>query len=420
MSDGRLARRGFPSPQAVYLILSAGYALFFNLVLTVNLVFQTQEAGLNPFRLVLIGTVLEATRFLCEVPTGVVADVISRKLSILIGLVLVGGGLMLGGAFTTFETILVAQVIWGCGYTFISGAKEAWIADEVGPQAAGRLYLRGAQVEQIARLAAIPASVALATIDLNLPILLGGSLFFPLALFTSIAMPETGFQPRSGATGVSLTTMRATLAGGGSLVRGSPLLMTIFTIAAFYTMASEASERLWVAHFLTNVGLPSFGHLEPVVWFGVIRMGSSVLGILAVEIVRRYIDTSSHAAVSRGLFIIYSLQFASFFIFSLSQGFVVGFLAFSSLVSLSRAYTPLSLAWINQSIESSVRATVISMHRQAEAVGEIVGGPPIGAIGSLISVRAAMLSATTVMLPGLFLYTRAVGQGASKSRSVTP
>jgi DHA3 family tetracycline resistance protein-like MFS transporter len=91
-------------------------------------------------------------------------------------------------------------------------------------------------------------------------------------------------------------------------------------------------------------------------------------------------------------------------------------LAFWSLVSLSRAYTPLSLAWINQSIDSSVRATVISMNRQAEAVGEVIGGPPIGAIGSLVGIRAALLSATAVMLPGLLLYTRALGQGAASSQ----
>jgi MFS transporter, DHA3 family, tetracycline resistance protein len=408
-----MPRRGWlqpASPAAIYLVLSGAYALFFNLVLTVNLVFQTQEAGLSPFRLVLVGTVLEATRFLCEVPTGVIADVVSRKLSILIGLVLVGAGLMLGGAFPRFETILLAQVIWGCGYTFISGAKEAWIADEA-REGIGRLYLRGAQVEQAVRLLAIPIAVALATVTLNLPILLGGALFFPLAFLMLIAMPEERFKSAGNVRQVSVKAMRSTFLSGGKQITGSPLLMTIVAIATLYTMASEASERLWVAHFLDNLGFPSFGHLQPVVWFGVIRMGSSVLGLVAVQLVHSSIDTTSHAAVSRALFVIYALQMASFFVFGLAQGFFVGTLAFCSVVALSRAYMPLNLAWISQNTDSNVRATVISMNRQAEAIGEITGGPPIGAIGSLVGIRAALLTAGVLMAPGLGLYSRALTQG---------
>src|SRR5687767_3143808 len=131
MSNGPTPRSLLP-PEVLYFILSGGYAFFFSLVITVNLIFQTSEAGLGPFRLVIVGTVLEATRFICEVPTGVIADAISRRLSILLGLVLVSAGLMLSGAFAVFETILIAQVLWGVGSTFLSGAKEAWIADEIG------------------------------------------------------------------------------------------------------------------------------------------------------------------------------------------------------------------------------------------------------------------------------------------------
>jgi DHA3 family tetracycline resistance protein-like MFS transporter len=177
-----MLRRRQLRPVPVYLLLSGGYTFLHTMVITVNLVYQVQEANLTALQLVLVGTALEATVFLCEVPTGVIADIVSRRLSILIGLVLVGAGLALMGAFARFDTILIAQIVWGAGFTFISGARQAWIADEVGADNAGPVYLRSAQVEQLARIAAIPLSTAIATIQLNLPMLIGGAAFLPLAL----------------------------------------------------------------------------------------------------------------------------------------------------------------------------------------------------------------------------------------------
>ena len=180
-------------------------------------------------------------------------------------------------------------------------------------------------------------------------------------------------------------------------------------------MASEGFDRLWVKHFYDNLGFPVLGALEPVVWFGVIRMGSAVLGIGAIELVRRRIDTTNHAVVSHSLFAITALQVVSMVIFALAGGFMIGMLAFWSAVVLSRAYDPLYLAWINQHVDTRVRATVISMSSQVDSVGQIAGGPVLGLVGTLASLRAALLGAGVVLAPALLLYTRAFGQGAEKA-----
>ena len=367
-------------------------------------------------QLVLVGTALEATIFLFEVPTGVVADTFSRKRSILLGLILTGAGLALIGVFPRFETIVLAQLIWGIGFTFISGAQEAWIADEVGVENVGPVYLRSAQVEQLARLVAIPLSIAMAAlVQLSLPILVGGALFLPLALLLALTMPERGFKPAPAEERASFAALGSTFLAGGRLVRRTPLLMTVFGIAAFLGMASEGFDRLWVKHFYDNLGFPVLGALEPVVWFGVIRMGSAVLGIGAIELVRRRIDTTNHAVVSHSLFAITALQVVSMVIFALAGGFMIGMLAFWSAVVLSRAYDPLYLAWINQHVDTRVRATVISMSSQVDSVGQIAGGPVLGLVGTLASLRAALLGAGVVLAPALLLYTRAFGQGVEKA-----
>ncbi|MBI4675532.1 MAG: hypothetical protein HY741_28140 [Chloroflexi bacterium] len=83
-----------------------------------SILYQVQTVGLNPFQLVLVGTVLEFTAFVAEVPTGILADVYSRRLSILIGFVLVGLGFIVEGSIPQFWSVLLAQVIWGVGATF--------------------------------------------------------------------------------------------------------------------------------------------------------------------------------------------------------------------------------------------------------------------------------------------------------------
>ena len=75
----------------VYLSMEGGMSFFLSGIFAANLIYQVTTVGLNPLQLVLVGTVLEATAFLCEVPTGVVADVYSRRLSIIIGYLMIGG-----------------------------------------------------------------------------------------------------------------------------------------------------------------------------------------------------------------------------------------------------------------------------------------------------------------------------------------
>ena len=146
------------SPYTLYLVLSAPAAFNFSVIVTVDQVYLVEQAHLNPFQLVLLGTVLELSILLFEIPTGVMADAFSRKWSVIVGLFLIGAGFFLEGWVPKFEVILLAQVIWGVGYTFTNGAQQAWIADELGADKAGTVFLRGAQFAQIGGLVGIGAS----------------------------------------------------------------------------------------------------------------------------------------------------------------------------------------------------------------------------------------------------------------------
>ena len=106
----------------LYLGIQGSFWMFFTMMSMISAIYRVQSAGLDPLQLVLVGTVLEITVFIFEIPTGIVADIYSRRLSTIIGYFLIGLGFMLEGALPFFGTILLAQIVWGIVATFQSGA----------------------------------------------------------------------------------------------------------------------------------------------------------------------------------------------------------------------------------------------------------------------------------------------------------
>ena len=87
----------------VYLAIRCLGSVAFAMYAVVASVYRIVEAGLSPFELILVGTVLELSTFAFEVPTGVVSDVYSRRLSLIIGAFLVGAGFVIEGLFPVLE-----------------------------------------------------------------------------------------------------------------------------------------------------------------------------------------------------------------------------------------------------------------------------------------------------------------------------
>jgi DHA3 family tetracycline resistance protein-like MFS transporter len=387
----------------VYLVRSGLESLASGIVFTTWMVFQIQVAHMTALELVLAGTALEVAIFLFEIPTGIVADVYSRRLSVIIGIFIIGLAFIVQGLIPTAATILLMSALWGIGYTFTSGASDAWIVDEVGDERAGQVFLRGSQVGRLLGIPGIILSVALASIDLRLPVLVGGAMYLALGLFMLAFMPETGFTPRPRQDRSTFGHMLATFRDGARVVRRSPALLSILAIGLFIGLYSEAWDRLWQLHLITNFTLPWF---TPVVWFGIIDIALMLLGIAAAEFVRRRVNMSRQANVKRALWWMLAFMVGGLVAFGLTQSLLVA-LAAMFIFSLMRGLTgPLFATWSNQNIASDVRATVLSMQSQVDAIGQMAGGPPRGAVGQL-SLRAAFLCSAAILAPTLYLLRRA-------------
>jgi MFS transporter, DHA3 family, tetracycline resistance protein len=393
-----------------YLLLDGAASLFLSLMYAVNLVYQVQVAHLNPLQLVLIGTALEGTCLLLQVPTGIFADVVSRRRSILLGIFFLGLGGLLQGAFAFFATIVLSSVVAGIGYCFLGGAEEAWIAGEVGEERIAHVFLRGAQVGEVCSLAGVLLGTGLALLGLSLPLLVGGACMLALAVAMTLVLPERNFSPAHRGDRATWHLLTGTVKKSTHLVRHSPLLLTLVVVAFFGGMSSEGFDRLNVAHFLTDFTVPPLGPFAPVAWFGCMKVIATLLGLITVEIVRRRIAHEGQATLARGLLALNALLVVSIVAFGLAHGFALALATYLGVSVLRSTIAPLYTSWLTRSAPAEVRATVISMSGQMDALGQVASGPVLGVVGLLRSVRAALVLAGVLLSPAVVLYTRALRQ----------
>lgn len=399
------ARRAF----RVYLAQEAAGSFFFMMVVTASGLFMIQVAHLDALQLVLVGTALELSAFIFEVPTGVLADTISRRLSVIIGTALVGIGFIVWGALPLFATILAGQVLWGLGSTFMSGATEAWVADETGNRETGQVYMRAAQLGWAFAAAGILASVPLAALwGLQAPILVGGAGYLVTALVLVFVMPEKHWTPvprgdRS-VGGAMLDTLRA----GVRTVRVMPALLTILAITFIAGAGSEAFDRLRELHILANFTLPSVPQLPAIAWFGIINLVGLLASVVAVEVARRRVDTDSHIATARALLWMQVVTIAAVIGFGAAVSFEMAAIAYLVARVVRRMAEPITAAWVNLGLTSNVRATVLSMNAQSDALGQIAGGPLLGWLAVTAGTRWAMFAVAAILAPSLYLYLRTI------------
>lgn len=400
-------------PTRVWYLLQGGSALGDTLVWVVAPVYFVTTVGMSPLQLVLVGTFMELTVFLFEVPTGIVADVYSRRLSTVVGFLVMGLAIVFVASVPEAWAVMLGWSVWGFGYTFTSGAADAWLADEIGVENVRPVYLRSAQIRRVVALAAIAASVGLGLVALWLPILVGGGVILATGVALALVMPEQGFRPakRPEAEG-ALRAMARTGRRGARLVRRTPLLLLILAISASWGAWSEGYDRLAEAHLIRDVGLPSFAGLSFVVWFGVISAASLFLAIFVAGPANRRLERAGQLTITRILLALDLVLVASVVLFGLAGAFWLALVAML-VTNVARSLAmPLFRSWLNQSIsDSSVRATVMSITNQADAVGQWTGGPAIGVIGNAFGIRAALVTGAFLLTPAVALYGRALRHG---------
>ena len=404
-------------PAPLYVTMIAYGEMAFMTYVTVASVYRIVEARLDPFQLLLVGVALELSFFIAETPTGALADVYSRKWSVIIGFVLVGTGFILEGAIAIFATILLAQTVWGVGFSFISGARQAWLADELRDDSeTARVFVRASKYESAGALVGIALSVAVASYSVGLALIVGGALIILLAAFLAVAMPETGFaRPAPGAAGyaeadrVGWRAALNVLKTGISAVRASRVLTALIVIEIFAGMSTEPFDRLWAKHALDTfdfpiIWLPVIGDLDPIVWFGIVHAAASLGGLLAIWIIERIVLVG-RAGTPRIVLSIYNVvMICAVAAFALAADFHLALGMVVITYVLHRVAEPFTAAWINRIARSEYRATVFSIHEQGNSLGQIAFGPVMGIYATTAGIRPALIACALLRLPPQALY----------------
>jgi DHA3 family tetracycline resistance protein-like MFS transporter len=402
------------SARAVYLLFGAWGGFAWSLINAAWFLYYVTVAHLGPLQLVLVGTALEASYFVWEIPTGVLADTFSRRMSVIAGTAIIYVAWLGQGLVPLFVAIVGFEILRGLGEAFTHGAVEAWVAGECGDDGLGVLFLRETQLTQAASLVGLPVGVLLATIDLRLAIVVGSGLGIALAILLIFVMPERHHPRRDEAR-----TWRATIGTarrGLWAVRSSALLVALLGAEFFWGAASEGWDRLSDAHLLLDLGFPPFG-VTPVVGFGVLSLVGTVLIILTAQVVRRVVRRVNERVVSRGLVAMQVVRVACQAVFALAPWSALALAAGFLNAMLRASFYPLFNAWLIRRTDEGVRATVLSTTSVASAIGQVGGGPISGAIGNTYGIPLGILSSVAMLVPGTLFLARAVGlRGENSAR----
>lgn len=394
-------------PSRVYYGLTGVSTFAYALCFTLNMVFQVKVIGLEPLQMVLVGTMLELTILFFEVPTGIVADLHSRRLSAIIGFALIGVGFALEGIIATFAAAMLAQFIWGIGYTFTSGAVEAWVTDEVGDEHIHRLFTRGTQVELSASIVGVVAAGALGLIALRVPIIAAGVVLVALAIGLLVVMPERHFAPIPRAERDAFGHLRDQLVAGLHVARRRKVVRAFLLVSLLVGLASEVVDRLWTVRVLDDFTMPAIFAGDEAVAFAAFALVGTTVSLLASLASSRWLPghvpeerpaqpvvlaalTQVAAVVGLALLGNLWLVLAAVWVRGAAQAFAA----------------PIERAWLNRNLDSSTRATVLSMNGQMNAVGQVAGGPPLGALANVVGIPVALLVSAAVQLPTVGLFAR--------------
>lgn len=395
-----LPGRALP-PELLYRVRSVAWGYFMWTTFALYALYVVRDAGLNPFQLLVVGIVLEFSVFIFEIPTGVIADVVSRRLSIVVGTAIVGVGWIVMGLFPSFEGILAGQFLWGFGYTFLSGATPAWLADEIGEDAAALAYPRAAQWQQGARVAGVLTGSALGLVNPSLPFVVGGIGSLTVTVLLLTTMTERGWQPAPRGERTGMRAIRDILAEAGTVARRRPMVRAAILVALLFGGSSEAFDRLWGYRLIEDISIPFT--FDEAILFGAIAIVSQLGGMVVIALGRRMTADGTRASAARLLSFLYTAAVVIPLAFAVvpSAGLAIALITMHQWTTATES--PFFAMWVNRGLDSRTRATVLSGVEQANSLGQVLSGMLFAVIAATGGVSVALVVGALIVAPAALL-----------------
>jgi DHA3 family tetracycline resistance protein-like MFS transporter len=368
-------------------------------VWTIQTVYHLKNIHFGAFMVVFMGTLYELSILLFEVPTGIVADLFSRRASVVIGWFVVGLAFFLQGAFPVAAVVIASQIILGIGDTFVSGAHDAWVADEIPftdpGVTAGQAFFLGQRTSFLGRMLGPVFALVLSLFGLPMVFLVSGIGFFVFAISARLYMTERGFH-----RGDYERKFWSTFREGWGMVRLYRLLFLVLLVSVFYGFASEGFDRLWSKTFLDAFSpMPHIGPFDDTFWWALFGILTQVGGMGLNVGISKVLDMNSARSITTALLILTGVLICSILGFALTQSFTIAIVFYVISRSIRRMVDPLLTTWTNLYAPPQTRATILSFSSQSHSLGEIAGGPIVGGIGQKLSAMSAVVTAALLLFP---------------------
>ena len=363
--------------QRTYLIILLLNTLAASLIWGINTLFLL-DAGLSNMEAFAANAFFTAGFVLFEIPTGVIADLRGRKLSYLLGVMTLAIStliyLFMWRVHAPFWAWALSSLLLGLGFTFFSGAVEAWLVDALAytgfKDKLETVLAKGEIVEGSAMLVGSVAGGFIAQMtNLGVPYIVRAGLLVLNFVFALILMKDLGFKPSKGKRLTS--EVKNILAGSIKYGLGSRpvrwmMLAAPFTggvsIYAFYAMQPYLLELYGDEKAYGIAGLAA-----------AIVAGAQILGGLVVPYIGRIFRNRSSVILTAYVVSVVVLALV---------GLVPNFWVVVTLLVLwglmFAAVTPVRQAYLNALIPSEQRATVLSFDSLLGSTGGVVIQPMLG------------------------------------------
>ena len=369
-----------PTPrsiQARYLVLLFGNTLAASLIWGINTIFLL-DAGLSNTEAFAANAFFTAGMVLFEVPTGIVADTAGRRRSYLLGTVTLSVStllyVLLWQIAAPFWGWAVVSVLIGLGFTFFSGAVEAWLVDAL--TATGftgsveSVFGRGQVVSGAAMLGGSVAGGFIAEQwSLAVPFVLRGLILVLMFVAAFALMDDIGFTPVKG--GRVTTEVRnvasASIEYGWRVPAVKWLMVEALTVGGVGIYAFYALQP----YLLELYGDPDAYQIAGLV--AAVVAGAQIIGGLAAPRIRRLLGRRTSALV-----LIAVLNVATLALIGLANSFwaVLGLIVVWGL--LFSASMPIRKTYLNGLIPSRQRATILSFDSMMDSTGGVWTQPLLG------------------------------------------
>ena len=402
-----------------YYLLMLGNALAASLIWGINTIFLL-DAGLSNLEAFAANAFFTAGMVLFEVPTGVVADTWGRRASFLLGTLTLalatGLYVLLWHAGAAFWLWALVSVLLGLGFTFFSGATEAWLIDAL--TATGydgeveRVFGRGQVWTGVGTLVGSVGGGYLAqAAGLGAPFVLRAAVLLVMFAVAAVLMRDLGFTPERGRGAVA--EIRHIAANSVEYGWRVPAVRQLMLAAPFTGGVSVYVFYALQPHLLDLWGDPTAYGVAGLV--AAITAGAQIVGGLVAPQLRRLFRRRT----SELLFCLGGAGLAVLLV-----GVVTNFWAVIGLIVvwglLGAAAMPVRQAYLNGLIPSQQRATILSFDSLMSSTGGVVLQPGLGRAADVWGYPATFAVSGVVSLLALPFVARARRAGAAADTAHGP